>query len=400
MVELSSLVPQAFFNGAGSAGPRRLVMIGGTAIAMIAAVAVASMIGHKTPEPSRAAPLPNINRLPGGLNSNPEQEALARVDGQEKAAKALDGSKSFTPPMAPSRPYSPPPVVKAPSPASPPAPARAAGMPPPAAPIHFEAPAPAAPAARPVVQAAADGPGVQSLRDQINRLFQGYEGGPPRTEMVIDGGVQPAAPSGAGGVTHAAEGQPAAAQSERQSPRHVLIPGGRGIYAHTILAVSSDSGGPIVLQADSGPIAGDRMMGSFASKEDRLVVTVHTLIHDGESVGVSGLVIAPDSMETTVASSVDEHYASRLVLPVAAAFVQGLGQSIATSNTTSQVGALGTVSGFTHLDLAQQAGVGLGVAGAKVGQFLAEAAPKGPTVNLASNVNVGVMFLADVAVTK
>ena len=64
------------------------------------------------------------------------------------------------------------------------------------------------------------------------------------------------------------------AAAEHQAPRQMLVPGGRGVYAHTILAVSSDSGGPIVLQADSGPIAGDRMMGSFTREQERLVVTV------------------------------------------------------------------------------------------------------------------------------
>jgi len=52
---------------------------------------------------------------------------------------------------------------------------------------------------------------------------------------------------------------------------------------------------------------------------------------------VRGLAIAPDSMETAIASSIDEHYIERFALPAAAAFVSGLGQAIALSNSTTQL---------------------------------------------------------------
>jgi len=102
-------------------------------------------------------------------------------------------------------------------------------------------------------------------------------------------------------------------------PEIVLVPAGRGVYAHTILSVSSDSGGPIVLEGDSGPLAGDRMIGTFSKNErDRLIVRVTTVNHRGQSLDVRGLAIAPDSMETAIASSVDEHYLERFALPAAA----------------------------------------------------------------------------------
>jgi len=121
-------------------------------------------------------------------------------------------------------------------------------------------------------------------------------------------------------------------------PEIVLVPAGRGLYAHTILSVNSDTGGPIVLEGDSGPLAGDRMIGTFSKNErDRLIVRITTVNHRGQSLDVHGLAIAPDSMETAIASSVDEHYLERFALPAAAAFVSGLGQAIALSNSTTQL---------------------------------------------------------------
>ncbi len=177
------------------------------------------------------------------------------------------------------------------------------------------------------------------------------------------------------------------------------MPAGRGIYARTVLAASSDQGGPVVIEALSGPIAGDRMTGTFEKRDERLVVKLNSItLQDGTQQRIDALVIAPDSMETSVASSVDEHYVSRFVLPVAAAFVSGLGQAISQSNSTVVASPLGGATAFQRLNLGQQLGVGAGVAGAQFGAILNEAAPKGPTVNLDANVNVGVVFLSPLVV--
>lgn len=140
------------------------------------------------------------------------------------------------------------------------------------------------------------------------------------------------------------------------------------------------------------------MIGNFNKNGyDRLVVRVSTIEHRGHALDVNGIVVAPDTMETAVASSVDEHYVERFMLPAAAAFIQGLGQAIATTtNTQTVLSPFGGASYATHLNLAQQAGVGAGVAAAQIGAALNQEAPKGPTINLDANVNVGVMFLGNV----
>ena len=167
--------------------------------------------------------------------------------------------------------------------------------------------------------------------------------------------------------------------------------------AHTILAQSSDFSSPVVIQADSGPIAGDRMIGTFARQDERLVIRINTIEHRGETIGAEGVVIAPDTMEAAVATGVDQHYVSRFVLPAAAAFVAGLGQALATtSNTAAVLSPFGGVATTTHLNIDQQLGVAAGAAANQIGSALNQAAPKGPTVTLDANVSVGVMFLSNV----
>ena len=101
-------------------------------------------------------------------------------------------------------------------------------------------------------------------------------------------------------------------------------------------------------------------------------------------------------MEAGVATGVDQHYLSRFILPAAAAFVQGLGSAIASSNSTAVIGALGGVTTTQHLNLNQELGVGAGVAASNIGSTLNAAAPKGPTITLDANVPVSVMFLTNV----
>ena len=91
------------------------------------------------------------------------------------------------------------------------------------------------------------------------------------------------------------------------------------------------------------------------------------------------------------------HYLERFAMPAAAAFIQGLGQAAAMSNTVSSVSPYGTVtSQISPMSVSQQAWVGAGAAAQAVGKELTQTTPKGPTIYLEANIGVGVMFLSDV----
>jgi intracellular multiplication protein IcmE len=408
---LPALFKTAILSQAGRAGPRRLVVITCVGVGMVAVLIGVSMISYRPPPQSAVAKMPPVNPLPGGTHGDPEQNALLLRDAQQHAARALEQHVSYTPPMPASQLVAPQPVVPQPDP-----PAPAPTPLPRHAPIVVTAPRPVpvpaayTPPAVPHVQPVAAQVEPEQNYRQAAQLFQAWDTPVPRTNVVLppdtgtesQGGDKPAGSTTAvpGGRNAAPAAMPASAvtRSGRENTGRVLVPSGRGVYAHTVLAVNSDTGGPIVLQADSGPLAGDRMIGNFSKNGyDRLVVRVSTIEHQGHALDVNGIVVAPDTMETAVASSVDEHYVERFVLPAAAAFIQGLGQAIATTtNTQTVLSPFGGASYATHLNLAQQAGVGAGVAAAQIGSALNQEAPKGPTINLDANANVGVMFLGNV----
>ncbi len=416
------------FNASGRAGPRRLAAFVLTAMAVLAIILFVVFSGRELPAVSRDARLQHIDPLPGGLHSTPEQDALALSVADIQASRAMQKGVSYTPAMAPSQPAQPlpPPAEPVPAPAAAPAPApqtpRFVGRParpaPHIAPVVAEGfPAPARagaldstpePQLRPtaVAATAADTQAQQqSYQNQINNLFSQWGGRMPRTDVVLpaapsDGdGPDGTATSSSPGVSTRTRGASAAAPvvSRGEDPGRVLVPAGRGVYAHPVLALNSDASSPAVFQADSGPLAGDRMIGTFAKQSNRLVIHISSIIHQGQPISCDGVVVAPDTMEAGVASGVDEHYASRFLLPAAAAFVAGLGQAIEqTSNNVAVLSPFGGATTTNHLNIRQQLGVAAGAASAQVGAVLNQEAPKGPTISLEPNVAVGIMFLSNV----
>src|SRR5580658_9977970 len=193
------LVPQAllrgeFMNRAGQAGPRRLLVIAGIGVGMAALVAGAMLIGTQGAPSSKSAKMPYMNPLPGGLQSNPEQDALALRAGQEAAQKALAGHQSYTPPMAASQTMQPAKIVdnsasEVPTAALVPIPAAI-----PQGPRGIAAPAPvriaaayAEPGTQPAAaqQPATDPQAQQAYRKALDNLFEAFGGRPPLTDIVL-----------------------------------------------------------------------------------------------------------------------------------------------------------------------------------------------------------------------
>jgi len=409
-------------NGTGAAGPRRILAFAGVAVALGAAVAGLTLRETTHPPVSRPGRLPQADPLPGGPNSNPYQDALAMRSNHEAAAQQQEAGQSYTPQIAPSQPYADKPhrvraLLTSPPPPPPPVAKTVEAVPPASAPsltTHDTAP----PKVVQVATQQGQGQGQpqqgqgQSQEDArykaaIDRLMGGWGSRPPRTDVILPPDPAEAAedsrsrggPRSAGqnsGEGAPATATPASAGSGRSSRQRVLIPAGRGVFAHTVLASSSDQNSSVVLEADSGPIVHTRLIGGFTREGDRLVVRVSKMTYGGHDVAVDGLVVSPDTAEAGVASSVEQHYLARFALPAAAAFVSGLGQAIAQSNSAVVASPFGGATAFQRLNLGQQAGVGAGAAGARIGQALDQAAPRGPTVKLDKDSSVGVMFLSDV----
>ena len=409
------------FSRAGANGTQRFVWIGLIGAGFLALIGLVWSQSPKQTAPSTIAVAPKVDPLPGGPKTTPAYTGLAVAYDKGVSDKATATGRSSTATMPGKDGFRPVTADALEQPAQPAPQVQETGT----TPVTRAA---AMPAITTTTTRAANPPvGTQTTVAQqspkpdenqskayaaaINGLLAGWGSKPQATEVVLRPEDEKAASTvrqpgglangqGSDAVQNAGtQPIPNARTLGGRDTRQVLMPAGRGVYARTVLAASSDQGGPVVVEALSGPIAGDRMTGSFERREERLVVKLNSItLQDGTQQSIDALVIAPDTMETSVASNVDQHYTSRFVLPVAAAFVAGLGQAFAQSNQTVVAGPLGGATAFQRLNLGQQLGVGAGVAGAQLSAILHDAAPKGPTVTLDANVNVGVVFLAPVVV--
>jgi intracellular multiplication protein IcmE len=412
LATLKAGVNTGFFKHSGRGGPNRLIVIAGVAGLMAATLIGVRYVTSEQPLQSKVVKLPKINSAPGGLKSDAAQEALRLRHEQQGAETAGKEQKSYTPSMPGSTAVKQEVAVE---PGMEPAsqeraaaePVKAAIAEPPPE-IRIE-PVPK-PAYTPPEPRLGSQPHVQKINSEgmdpeirraLLEMFNGWDTRAPRTEVVLTPAAE-AAETAAAHNAGSANGATAKALGAAVSPSKVLVPAGRGVYAHTIVAVDSDTGGPIILEADTGPLAGDRLIGSFAkSQGDRLVVHVSRVEHGTQSLDVNGIVTSPETMETSVASSVDEHYLERFILPAGVAFIEGLGQAVALSNSSiSSNGFGGTMQSFGPLKIKQEAEIAAGSAAQTVGQELNMSIPKGPTVRLAANAGVGVMFLTNVEAKK
>ena len=308
MASLSqSLALDRIFSGAGGAGPRRLAILGTTAIVILGSIGFVMIRSHQSPQQSTVGKTPAVNSLPGGMHSNDYYQQLATGAAQTQAVAAAAQGQSSVAPMPAGIPAQPDAPVAAPAPAPHPA-IRAV-----ATPTAEVRPAPyhAVVEQQQTQQTArkADDKQTDLYASAIASLFATWNGSrPPETEVILkpedekppgnSGAVARGGPAPATQVSGQAGTSPADNAMARTRPATVLIPAGKGVYARTKLAASSDQGGPVVVTAESGPIAGDDMTGSFERRGDRLVVKLDSIsLQNGAQETIDALVIAPDSME-------------------------------------------------------------------------------------------------------
>jgi intracellular multiplication protein IcmE len=111
--------------------------------------------------------------------------------------------------------------------------------------------------------------------------------------------------------------------------QETLVPAGQIAYAQLLTEANTDSPGPILAQIMSGPLAGSRILGDFEEENELITINFDTVVIDGESVSIDAVALDPDTTLPGMATDVDHHYFKRIVLPAAAAFVEGLATAVA-----------------------------------------------------------------------
>jgi intracellular multiplication protein IcmE len=179
-----------------------------------------------------------------------------------------------------------------------------------------------------------------------------------------------------------------------------LVNAGTVSYAQLLTEANSDVPGPILAQIVSGPLSGARAVGSFQVSEGYekyLVLNFSLADKAGKDYQINAIALDPDTTLGGMATEVDERYFARVVLPSAAAFIQGIGQAMGQGNTSITTNGTTTITTQAGHGFRQGLYSGLGQGANTIGQFFQQQANvTKPLVRIAAGTPIGMFFISSV----
>jgi intracellular multiplication protein IcmE len=178
----------------------------------------------------------------------------------------------------------------------------------------------------------------------------------------------------------------------------LLASAGDIVYAQTLTEANTDAPGPVLAQIISGPMKGSRIIGGFAETEKFLTITFDRVVYEGRVVDVDAIAIDADTTLPGVITDIDNRYFKRVVLPAAAAFVEGFGEAVADSGSTTVSVEGETVTTETDdIDTREELLSGVSEATSVISEFMDEEADRTqPMLKVAAGTPIGIMFIDEV----
>jgi intracellular multiplication protein IcmE len=178
----------------------------------------------------------------------------------------------------------------------------------------------------------------------------------------------------------------------------VVVPAGEIVYAQLITEANSDVPGPVLAEIMSGPLAGSRILGEFEVQEELLTLNFNKVVVDGVTQSVDAVALDPATTLPGMATEVDHRYLRRVVLPMAAAFVEGAANAISESgSTTVTIEGGAAVEDSEEPTEEQEIASGIEEAGQELRDILDEMAEGTKVlVKIDSGTPIGILFLDSV----
>ena len=183
-------------------------------------------------------------------------------------------------------------------------------------------------------------------------------------------------------------------------PAKTIVPAGTVSYAQLLTEANSDVPGPILAQLVSGPLKGARIIGQFQVSNgysDYLTMTFKLANLKGTDYKIDAIALDPDTTLGGMATEVDQRYLMRLVLPAAAAFLQGFAGSLGQGNSSLSTNGTTTIIQQSGKSFQQGEYSGLSSAAQTAGQFFQNQANQTmPLVRVAAGTPMGIFFVETV----
>jgi intracellular multiplication protein IcmE len=172
-------------------------------------------------------------------------------------------------------------------------------------------------------------------------------------------------------------------------------------YAQLLIEANSDVPGPIMAQLASGPLAGAKILGSFSNSDQYLTLNFDTVVVNGVSYSISAIALNPDTANIGMLTDINHRYMQRIVLPAAAAFIEGFGSAVAqTDSTTVDTSSGTTVSQESDLNTRQELLKGVAQGAGKLSEILDDQANVEPQLRVRTGTPMGILFLQPVTTSS
>lgn len=230
-------------------------------------------------------------------------------------------------------------------------------------------------------------PGGPRPEGLVGVLIEAWTRPPEIARLRFPAAARDPEPAAPGGMTAGAAG--AVAQTAR--PILPRIAAGTGLYARTLYAVDSDYSGPVLLELLEPPLAGAVASGAFTRVGERLVLRLSRLDYQGRSLAVDAWAVGLDCACYGVDGDVDSHWFERVLLPSAVRFAEGF---LTALSRPSETVVIGDDLRYERGEAAAREAVhaGLAAAARTAGDVLLESAPDRPTVRIARDTELVVVF--------
>lgn len=231
---------------------------------------------------------------------------------------------------------------------------------------------------------------AQRMQAYMTRLVQPIA---PENQAVLVLNTPPARVIPASDLT----GGKAGKGSEKQS-RTDAAPGlkpGDILYAINRVTLDSDAPGPSMVEIIHGPYRGAKVIGSFKRLNKHLTLEFSSIVMpSGVSYQIQGYAIDPQTDRTAVRSSVDSHYLERFGGLIAASFLEGFGDAVSSSGTSSYSNVYGGGYTIPNYNLSEELWIAAGNVGNRVAGIMERNFDRVPTVTLNSGTDIGVLLIS------
>jgi len=179
--------------------------------------------------------------------------------------------------------------------------------------------------------------------------------------------------------------------------QEILIPAGTIVYAQTLTESNTDAPGPVLARISSGPLTGARILGTFNDTDEYLRLEFNTVVVDGISQSANAVALDPKTTLPAVVTEVDRRYWRRVIFPMAARFIEGMGQAIAQREQTVVVSDGVTTSSQPDLGTREELAAGLAAGTQELGNELdREAGRTKVMIKVHAGTPIGILFLEPV----